>query len=307
MRHHRLDLNLLVALDALLEEASVSRAAERVFLSQPAMSHALGRLREHFDDELLVLVGRGMVLTEKAESLKGEVRGILLRIQAVTRPTDRFEPATVKRHFRIAASDYFGSVAMPRLVADLAREAPSVTLELLPFSPRVSEEVERGEVDFLIAPSLYVAQGHPSRVLFQDEWVCIAWTENTRLNKRLSREQFRALEHVVKRENHPAFPPLDKLALDRAGLARKVGVSLPQYVSLPLAVVGTDRIATIQGRLAQQAARSLPLRIFKCPVAIPALHESMQWHTMRETDRGHEWMRHRVAAICGESGASGGP
>lgn len=196
---------------------------------------------------------------EKAESLKSEVRDILPRIQAVTRPTDRLEPTTVKRHFRIAASDYFGSAAMPRLVADLAQ------------------------------------------VPFQDEWVCIAWTENTRLSTRLGREQFRSLEHVVKRENHPAFPPLDKLALDRAGLARKVGVRLPQYVSLPLAVVGTDRIATIQGRLAQQAACSLPLRIFKCPIAIPALHESMQWHTMRETDRGHEWMRRRVAAICGKS------
>lgn len=298
MRHHRLDLNLLVALDALLEEASVSRAAERVFLSQPAMSNALGRLRRHFDDELLVSVGRGMVLTEKAERLKGEVREILLRIQTVTQPADRFDPGTARRHFRVAASDYFSSVAVPALVEHLARSAPGVSLEVLPLSPRVGEELERGEVDLLIAPSVYVAKGHPAQLLFEDEWVCVAWTGNARLNKRLSLAQFLALEHVVKRENHPAFPPLDKLALSRHDLNRQIGVSLPQYMLLPMAVVGTDRIATVQGRLARLFAASSPLRIFKCPVAIAPLQESIQWHSMRDTDSGLQWMRRTLAEVC---------
>lgn len=300
MRHNKLDLNLLVALDALLQEGSVSRAADRVFLTQPAMSNALARLRRHFNDELVVPVGRRMVLTEKATALKDEVRAILLRITEVTRPVDPFEPGSARRQFRIAASDYFCSVIIPGLLERLAHEAPGIALDVLPLSPRLSEELERGEVDLLISPSIYAAAGFPSRTLFEDDWVCVAWKGSKAPGRRLTLERYLALEHVAKRENHPSFPPMDELEVTRRKLDRKVVARLPQYGLLPMAIVGTDRLATVQRRLAELAVQSLPLAIHRCPFECASLVETMQWHSMRETDSGHQWLRDAVHAACGK-------
>jgi LysR family transcriptional regulator, nod-box dependent transcriptional activator len=299
MRHEKLDLNLLVALDALLQEQSVSRAADRVFITQPAMSNALARLRAHFQDELVVQVGRRLVLTEKATALKDEVRAILLRISAVTRPTAAFDPAAATRQFRIAASDYFCSVAIPGFLERLARGAPGISVDVLPLSPRLNEDLERGEVDLLVVPALYAVKGYPSRKLFEDDWVCVVWAESAAARRRLTLDAFMAMEHVVKRENHALFPPMDEWMLARAKLHRTVAVRLPQYGLLPLAVVGTERVATVQRRLAEQARASLPLKLLACPFPCEPLQEAMQWHPMREADAGHAWFREQLAAACG--------
>lgn len=298
MRHEKLDLNLLVALDALLQECSVSRAADRVFLTQPAMSNALGRMRRHFNDELVVQVGRRMVLTEKAAAMKDEVRAILLRISAVTRPVDPFEPATARRHFRIAASDYFSTVAMPAVLALLAQQAPGVAVDVLPLGARLNEDLERGEVDLLVVPDIYALRGYPSDKLFEDDWVCVAWSGSPVARRKLTMTRFMELEHVTKRENHPLFPPMDERELARQGLQRKVAARLPQYGLLPLALPGTDRLATVQRRLALLAAATLPLKILPCPFPCLRLEENMQWHPVRESDSGHLWLREAMVAAC---------
>lgn len=307
MRYHRLDLNLLVALDALLEESSVSRAADRVFISQPAMSNALARLRAHFNDQLITQVGRRMVLTERAQALRPGVRDVLLRILELTRPVDDFDPTRDRRHFKLAASDYFAVCVLPRLLRYLEQHAPAIELDVLPLSPKLSEELDRGELDILIVPTIYAFEEHRQQSLFEDDWVCVAWQGNRHLGKTLSLKKYLALEHVVKRENHPDFPPMDELLTSRLGLVRKVAVRVSQYSLLPVSVVGTERIATVQRGLAEQYRQWYHLSVYRCPFEAEPLHELMQWHRVNDVDSGHAWLRAAIAGLFSGHAGSGRP
>jgi LysR family transcriptional regulator, nod-box dependent transcriptional activator len=298
MRYRKLDLNLLVALDALLHESNVTKAADRVFLTQPAMSNALARLRRHFQDELITQVGRRMMLTEKGQSMKDEIRAILLRVDAVTQPADAFDPRTVRREFRVSASDYFCSLWVPAIVQYLAQHAPGISVDVLPLGPRLNEELERGEIDLLIVPSVYAVKGYPMYKLFEDDWVCLAWAQSTAPGRRLTMRRFLELEHVVKRQNHPSFPPLEASALAKSGITRQIAVRVPQYGLLPLALVGTDRIATVQRRLAELACTWLPLKMYRFPLECSRVEETMQWHPARDADSGHQWLRQAVITAC---------
>src|SRR4051812_11090624 len=155
MNLHLFDLNLLVALDALLTERNVTRAGNRLNLSQSATSGALARLRQHFHDELLVPVGRQMVLTPVAEGLVGPVRDILLQVRGTLGAAPRFDPATAARHFSLAVSDYVTDILMADVLRTAREQAPRATFELRPLGRRASEDLERGELDFLIAPEGY--------------------------------------------------------------------------------------------------------------------------------------------------------
>ena len=298
MRHDKLDLNLLVALDALLEECSVTRAADRVFLTQSAMSNALSRLRQHFQDELVTRVGRKMVRTQKSESIRSEVRAILLRISHVTRPVDTFDAATASRTFRIAASDYFSTVVLPGLMRHMEVHAPCVRFDVQPLSPKLNEELERGEIDLLIVPQDYAVKGFPSRLLFEDDWVCVAWSGNEKVSLNFTLDQFLEMEHVVKRQSHPSFTPIEARDAGLLGLERKIAVRLPQYGLLPVAVAGTQRIAVVQRRLATMYAAWLPLIVLECPFECTPLREMMQWHRLYEADTGHQWLREALAEHC---------
>src|SRR5687768_6327442 len=194
---HLFDLNLLVALDVLLTERNVTRAGNRLNLSQSAMSGALSRLRHHFRDELLVPVGRQMVLTPLAEGLVQPVRDILLRIRGTLGSKPQFDPATASRHLSLAVSDYVSEV----LLADVLRlarcEAPGITFELRPVGRRAGEDLESGALDFLISPEGYVSPSQPTEVLFEDSYTCVVWAGNKAVGKTLTLEQYLDLGHVV--------------------------------------------------------------------------------------------------------------
>jgi DNA-binding transcriptional LysR family regulator len=176
---HLFDLNLLVALDALLAERSVRRAGNRLNLSQSAMSGALARLRHYFRDELLVPVGRHMALTPVAEGLVEPVRDILLRIRGTLGSKPRFDPSTANRHLSLAVSDYVTEILMADVLRQARREAPHITFELRPVGRRASEDLESGELDFLISPEGYISPTQPAEALFEDTYTCVAWAGNT--------------------------------------------------------------------------------------------------------------------------------
>ena len=169
MRFKGLDLNLLVALDALLSERNVSAAARRVFISQPAMSSALARLRDHFQDELLAPVGRRMAPTAFADALTEPLRALMLQIEATVGAGQRFDPATARRKFTISVSDYITEVMMGAVVARAAIEAPGVLLEIMPPTESPARSLESGDIDVLITPDLYSAPAHPSELLYEEE------------------------------------------------------------------------------------------------------------------------------------------
>jgi LysR family transcriptional regulator, nod-box dependent transcriptional activator len=290
MHLHRLDLNLLVALDALLTERSITRAADRLHLSPSATSGALARLREFFDDELLTRIGRRMVTTPLGESLQVAVRDCLLNVQATVEIKPQFDPATSRRNFRLMMSDYVSTVVMPLVLQRLARDAPDVTIELLANDEEPWEALAQGEIDFLVLPKNFVRPDHPSQTLFEDEYVCVCWADNTLIGDTITLEQCLSTGHVVTRMGSQRPPTVDAWFFQRFGHERRVDVIATTFASVPHMLVGTNRVAIMHRRLASVYRAMMPLKILPVPVEMPRLVELIQWHKYRDRDPGRVWM-----------------
>ena len=285
-----LDLNLLVALDALLAERSVSRAGERLHLSQSATSGALSRLREAFRDPLLVVVGRAMTLTPLAESLIEPVREFLLQAEFILHRSPVFNPAKSTRRFRVMMSDYVETVIMSEALPRIQKLAPGVTFEL--FSNDNSRGIERGEIDLAITPSRYLAQGHPAEHLFDDDYVCLAWSKNPLIQRSITLSQYLAMGHVIVRlGNQRQLPAFDEWFLERSDHQRKIDVITTAFTLVPHLIIGTSRIATLHRRLYRYYKRYLPIKAVPPPLEIPNIQEFMQWHKSRDRDPGTIWLR----------------
>jgi DNA-binding transcriptional LysR family regulator len=289
---HLFDLNLLVALDALLTERNVTRAGNRLNLSQSAMSGALARLRHYFRDDLLVPVGRQMVLTPVAEGLVEPVHDILLRIRGTLAAKPQFDPSTATRHLSLAVSDYVTEILVADVLRLARREAPRITFELRPVGRRASEDLESGELDFLIAPEAYLSPGQPSEVLFEDTFTCVVWAGNRSIGSSLTIDEYLSLGHVVVNVASGEPPSnYDELFLRGANVTRRAEVVVPAFSLAPRLVVGTDRATTITTRLAARYAATLPLRLIPLPVEMPPMVERLQWHEVHEQDPAHRWLR----------------
>ena len=291
MRYRRLDLNLLIALDVLLAEKSVTRSASRMNITQPAMSGALARLREYFEDPLIVQVGRHMELTPLAQSLVTPIHEIIMRIDSAIATEPVFEPHKSQRHFSMTASDYVMRVFLQDVLAYLHREAPGITFEFRQSSVRVQEELESGEVDFVIGPEIDVLSEHPQRLLFEDTYTLIAWSGSSIVGDSLSLDDYLALNHVVFRSQREGMPWLERWIEKRYGDIRRIDVAVHNFTLLPHLVIGTDRVATVQTRLAHQYARVLPIKLIPPPLELPKLVEVMQWHIHRDQDPANQWLR----------------
>lgn len=289
MRFERLDLNLLVAFDALIEDRSVSLAAKRLFLSQPALSGALNRLRDFFGDELLVSSGRQMIPTPKAEELRGPVREALMLIRSRITTPSTFDPATAERQFSIAASDYAYNILLAEAMAETSRTAPGISFELMPTGLFAMERMERGEIDLLITISGFLLENHPRQPLFEDEHSVICWS-GSKHAAGITEDSFFDAGHVVALfgpEWHPAFT---ETYFAQQGHHRRIEARLPNFAALPQAVLGTDRLATMYRRHAEYFAAFLPLVVHRPPMAMPKVREDAQWHSARGGDQGLKWL-----------------
>jgi DNA-binding transcriptional LysR family regulator len=289
---HLFDLNLLVALDTLLTERNVTRAGNRLNLSQSAMSGALARLRHYFHDELLVPVGRQMVLTPVADALVEPVRDILLRIRGTLASKPQFDPSTATRHLSVAVSDYVTEILVADVLRRARREAPHLTFELRPVGRRANEDLESGELDFLISPEGYLSPGQPTEVLFEDTYTCVVWSGNRSIGSSLTIDQYLDLGHVVVNVASGEPPSnYDEQFLRGANVRRRAEIVVPTFSLAPQLVVGTDRATTITTRLAAKYAATLPLRLIPLPVEMPPMVEMLQWHSVHEQDPAHRWFR----------------
>jgi LysR family nod box-dependent transcriptional activator len=299
MRFHKLDLNLLVALDALLSEQQVTRAGERVLLSQSAMSGALGRLRTHFGDEIIMKLKRRMVLTPLAESLRKPVRDTLLLAQAVMDTRAAFEPETSQRQFAIVASDFVDAIVLERVVQELAVSAPQIAVELLdPIGHKMAEDLDRGDIDLLIVPEHYASSERPREVLFRDTMRCVVWSEHPTVGNDLTLEQYLGLPHVAMNFGRARMQCLEGDFLHGLGYRRKVAIWTSSFLALPRLVVGTNRIATIPRLLADRVAKVMPIKVLIPPVNYPEIAEVMQWHQYRNSDPGVTWLRSVLRAAA---------
>ncbi len=291
MRFNKLDLNLLVALDVLLKERSVTRAAETLNLSASAVSNALSRLREYFDDELLVQIGRKMELTPRAESLEDSVRDLLLRVDSTLSPPSAFEPAASDRLFRIFASDYTQFVLAPALMTLAARQRSTVRFEFAPQVNHPHRFLERGEADLLIIPTGFMSPDHPREVLYQENFVCMVWRHGALAQGELDFDRYIAAEHVVMQPAGGRADAFEGWFLKRYGITRRVAVMTYSFVTLPALLVGTDRIATVHERVARRLVGAWPLEIRPTPTKIEPMEQAMQWHKFRTKDPALAWLR----------------
>jgi len=293
-----LDLNLLVALDALFAEKSVSRAGERLHLSQSATSGALARLREVFQDQLLVPVGRKMVMTPVAEALVNPVRDFLLQAEAILNNNPVFDPASSTRKFRLLMSDYVETVLMTEALPRMEQFAPGIRFEFVSNFEGGFEALDRGEIDLSIAPSLRLTSEHPSEPLFEDEFVCVIWSGNSRVKSAISLDEYLAMGHIVVRfGQRQELTTFDEWFMERLGHERRIEVVTTAFNLVPQLLVGTYRIATLHRRLALFYQRYLPLKIMKPPFEIATLQESMQWHKSRDRDPGTVWLRSLLKSV----------
>ncbi len=291
MRFKGLDMNLLVALDCLLAEKNVSRAAEKLFLSQSATSGALTRLRDYFEDELLVQLGRNMVMTPRAIELLPAVRNVLLQVDGTIIKRPDFDPKTVRRDIRIIASDYMITVALAPALRRIQPLAPDLTFQLIPPRENPCERLERGEVEFVAMPDLYLSPNHPSLPLFSDTYRAVAWSGNDLVQgDTISIEDFLKMRHVAVNFNEKG-PSFEEWFTQRFGAERVVEVSTSSYSSVPYLIIGTNRIALMHRRMAETFAAVLPLKLLVPPVDIPPIQETLQWHLFNDSDECLKWVR----------------
>lgn len=298
MRFGRLDLNLLVALDALLTEKSVSLAADRLCLSQSATSSALGRLREYFGDELLMVKGRHMILTARAEELIEPVRAVLEQIRSTIAIAPAFDPATADRQVRIMASDYTTQVLLAEALAQLEQDAPNMRFEIQPMNTNPIEAIERGYIDLLMTIDFAVSADHPSHVLFEDDYVVVGDAQNPALQGEMTRERYFELGHVTARFGRAQLPAFDEWFTRRQKQQRRIEVVAPTFLSLPGLVLGTRRIVTMHRRLAEQVVQTFPLVMRELPFAIPPIREVVQWHLTNNNDKALRWVVERLEAVA---------
>jgi DNA-binding transcriptional LysR family regulator len=294
MRYHKLDLNLLTSLKALLAEKNVTRAGEAVHVTQSAMSGILARLRDYFDDPLIVQVGRKMELTPLAESLVEPVNDVLLRIDATIATRPEFNPLITRRHFSIVASDYSINVLLLDVLRRVHREAPGMSVEFRSPSEAAAAELEDGEVDFIVNPENQTSPVQSGVILFEDSYTIVVDAANSEVGDSIGIDQYLTLRHVAFKSGKFGLPQLETWLANRYGDARSVEVIAQSFYLLARLVVGTARVATMHTRLARQVVATLPVRLVKPAFDIPHLVEVLQWHKYRDLDPGSMWLRDRI-------------
>lgn len=290
------DLNLLVALDALLEERSVSRAAERLLVGQPAMSSTLARLRALFNDPLLVRDGRYLVATPFAESLVAPVREVLSRVESIINVSSEFDPATDHRTFSIIASDYVALVLLHPLMERLPDIAPNVKIQVRLMEPDFLDQVSRGQVDMLIMPREGLPETPlPIEPLFEDYFVIAAAAGNPDLGDVVDVDRFSAMPYLMCKSG--VMPSIVDRRLDVLGVARNVEMEAQSFVMAPFLLPGTRLITVIQSKLADLLLSDGRFRVLPAPAGIGPIHEVMVSAPKQYTDPGHEWLRARLREV----------
>ncbi len=280
-----IDLNLLTALDALLAEQSVTRAARRLGVTQPAVSHALRRLRELLGDDLLVRTPAGMRPTPRALELRPAVRAAIDAADAVLQAAPPFDPRTVERTFVLAMVDQVSFLFMPRLVSLLSREAPGVRFDLRPASIDGRDDVDLSVGFFRDRPA-----GLKDEILFHEEFVCVIRRGSPAARGRFDLNRYLALPHLLVAPRGTPGSPLDD-ALAQAGQRRTIVLTVPHFLVAPQVIAGSDLVWTAPSGLARAFARQLPLAIRKPPFRTPAFDVAMRWHVRLDRDPGLAWLR----------------
>lgn len=297
MTLRKYDLNLLTILDALLRHRNVTQAGQELGLTQSATSHALLRLRQQFDDKLLVPSGRNMMLTHKAESLVGVVADILRQAEGVF-DIKKFNPATAIRRFKIGMGDYVGFLLVPQLLNELEKNAPNITIQATWTGRDMASRLKLREVDLAIGAKPPSDETLHSQPLFVDELVVIVSKKHPKVKNSIDLETFKSLPYAGFR--HEAAGPISfvDFQLARSRVLPRESVYVPNFLMLPFVVGGTSHVALIQRRLAERMMTFAPIRLLSPPFRVEPLQISAYWSHEANKDAGHRWLRELIHKIC---------
>jgi DNA-binding transcriptional LysR family regulator len=296
----RLDLNLLVAFDALLSERSVTRAASRIGLGQSAMSHNLARLRRLFDDELLTRSAEGMRPTPRALALAERVRSALRLVQSTVLESGTFDPATAERVFRIGLADSIEVAIMPAVVERLQALAPGVSLRLRPANRiDVLEELDTGQLDLGVGVFEQGQVHHFRRQLYTDHFLCLFSPEQLGVSAPLSLEEYLRFPHILTSLADDTRGVVDE-ALAKRKLRRRVIMTTPGFLAVPFVVRRAPVLITMPSRLAHYFADAFSLATSSVPIELPRFTISLLWHGSFNRDLSHMWLRQTIASLVSE-------
>ena len=290
-----LNLNALVALDALLSERNVTRAARRVGITQPAMSQSLARLRELFGDPLLVRKGRSMVLTPRAEAMLAPLSDALLSVERALQLGMGFDAATSTRIFKIALTDLSVTMVLPSVLRFIGEQAPGIRLQAEPLSSgRLHDKLSSGEVDLVIAVYLSSAEGLRTETLLVDDYVCLVRRGHPlSRRKRVRIEDYQEHGHLAYTPVGFVPPPMSE-AVPGVASASGIRVSVPYLLALPDVVRRTDLVATVPRQLLRAPIDFDGLTTLEAPGELPPVVHSQWWHPRFDSDPAHQWLRERV-------------
>lgn len=290
----RLDLNLLVTLDALLSEHNVTRAAQRLNFSQPSVSVHLAKLRDIFGDPLLLPGPRGMQPTARADALREPLRQALDAIEHVMSPASAFDPASADHTWRVAAFDYGESTILLPALNGLRSAAPGTRLAVIEVEPsRIARQAEQGAIDLAFHTSEDAPPGLRRRALFTERYVLVGRADHPRLKRRPTLAQFCALDHVIVSPDGGGFHGITDQTLSEAGLKRRVVLSVPHFLFVMSVLANTDLVAMLPSRLVRDTAA---LRVVEPPVEIPGYEMAMLWPERSHRDPAHQWLREFIAS-----------
>lgn len=297
MNLRQFDLNLLVALDVLLTERNVTRAGERLFLSQPAMSGILARLRHAFDDELLVRVGRNLELTARAAELAGPVHACVRQIEDLLNLERPFVAATADYAFRVAASDYVVFLTLGPLLQTLTAHAPSISVRFFALEPGAADRLSSGEIDFAVLP-VEVEPNLPSAPLFEDTWVCAVWKGHPHTAAKFTLDEFLALPHLSFRLAGPDHGSIAENYLAQAGYERRIMASTESFATAPFLLRDTPLVSLVPRRLGERLEQAADIRLIEPPFEAPPLREKLIWSPRYTSSAAHTWLRERFIEIA---------
>lgn len=301
MNIQNFDLNLLLALDALLKEQHVTRAAARIGLSQPAMSNALARLRDLLGDPLLVRTPRGMVPTPRAEQLHGPVQEALQAIQRAVNEPDVFSPETTQAAFDLMTSDAIGMLLLPLLAERVHREAPGMGLRVHTlFADEPWESLEAGRMDLVVGVYGEKPAGIHEQPLYRERFVCLMREGHPLARQRLTLRRYVDLPHIriATSRAGPGYSAVDRI-LEQRGLTRRIALSLPHFLVAPFVVAQSDYVITFPSRLAACFDRLLPLHMVEPPLPLPDYTIGLYWHERMHREPACRWLREQIAAAAG--------
>ncbi|MFC0512325.1 LysR family transcriptional regulator [Asaia spathodeae] len=296
-----LDLNLLRALDMLLEEGSVTRTAERLGVTQPAVSNMLTRLRDHFGDPLLVRTQRGMTPTTRALDLVSPLKRILCEISTLCQP-DAFDPVSASFVVSVAATDYALQVVLLPFIARLRHEAPGITVAVYPLHDcRLQEQLEKGQLDMALITPETCPPDMLSLTLFHEEYICAARKNHPDANGQMTLDQYCAADHIIVSYEGGQLCGATDRQLKALGRRRRVALSVPNFLALPELLLKTDLITMAPRRLLL-GRRDLALFPPPSPLTVPGFDKILAWHCRTDSDPRYRWVREQLRSMSDDRG-----